>query len=287
MSQSNLEIVVWDDSAKGEASLIYGNIDKITIDPVLGVFSVEGRDLSALLIDSYVQQDFVNQTAAEVVFLLAGRYGLLAEVTPTEGLVGRYFADGYARLGLGDHSRFRSNWDLIVELAREQGFDVYVKDRTLYFGPALGSGSAPITLHLTDTIRTQFEYNTTLSTTPLVQIQTWDSQQLSAYKGWGQGTSAEVTGLSADNTGYLFSQPNLTAAQADAKALMYSREISRLNTIARIEMPWNLNISPRGLISLIDTGTSFDGLYRVDCVERLFCTTSGSVQFVTAVPYTL
>jgi hypothetical protein len=74
----------------------------------------------------------------------------------------------------------------------------------------------------------------------------------------------------------------LTAEQADAKAAMYIREVCRLGSQIRIQMPWNLNINPRRIISVAGSGTSFDGWYTVDFVERLFSTTSGAIQSVLA-----
>jgi len=264
------------------ATLIYGTADRAVIDPVVGVFSAEGRDLSAALIDSYVQQDFVNQTASEVVATIAAQYGILAEVIPTFDNIGRYFADGYTRLSLGDFSRYRSNWDLIVQLAREQNFDVYMAGPTLYFGPSICVAADPVQVNLCDVISMQFQQNMRLNTPLGVAVQTWDSQQATASRGVASSAIAAVTSATGSGTSYLFTQPNLTAEQADAKAAMYIREVCRLGSQIRIQMPWNLNINPRRIISVAGSGTSFDGWYTVDFVERLFSTTSGAIQSVLA-----
>lgn len=264
-------------------TLLCGTADRASVDPIVGVFSAEGRDLSSALIDSYVQQDFVNQTASEVVATIAGEYGILAEVIPTVGNVGRYFADGYTRLSLGDFSRYRSNWDLIVELAREQDFDVYMNGLTLYFGPAALAVSNPVQLRLHDVISMQFHQNLRLNAPLAVAVQTWDSQQARASRGVASSASTAVMGSgTSSGMSYLFSQPNLTPEQADARAAMYVREVCRLGTQVRIRMPWNININPRSVISVTGSGTSFDGLYTVDLVERMYSTTAGSLQLVTA-----
>jgi hypothetical protein len=264
-------------------TLIYGTADRAVIDPVVGVFSAEGRDLSAALIDSYAQQDFVNQTASEVVATIAGKYGILAEVIPTFGNVGRYFADGYTRLSLGDFSRCRSNWDLIVELAREQNFDVYMSGSTLYFGPSALVVSNPVQVNLHEVITMQFHQNLRLSVPLGVAVQTWDSQQARASRGVASSAMTVAMGsATSSDTSYLFTQPNLTPEQADARAAMYIREVGRLGSQIRLQMPWNLSINPRYIISVAGSGTSFDGLYTVDLVERLYSTTAGSVQLVMA-----
>ena len=211
--------------------LIYGTADRAVIDPVVGVLSAEGRDLSAALMNSYVQQDFANQTASEVVASIAAQYGILAEVIPTFGDVGRYFADGYTRLSLGDFSRYRSNWDLIVELAREQNFDVYMSGSTLYFGPSALVVSDPIQVNLHDVISMQFHQNLRLNAPLGVAVQTWDSQQASASRGVASSAFAGAMGSEAGaSASYLFTQPNLTPEQADARAAMYIREVCRLGS---------------------------------------------------------
>lgn len=262
--------------------LIYGKVDRILCDPVVGIVCAEGRDLSALMIDSYLQRDFVNQTASEIVAAIAAKHGLTAQVTPTEGWAGRYFADGYSRLSVGDFSRYRSDWDLVAELAREQNFDLYVDGSTLYFGPSIPSVSDRIELTPSDLMTLQIERNCCVADVVSVGIQTWNTQEMRAYLGGIPGAGSVSAGEAAGAPPYLFSHPNLTAAQADIRAALYAREIGRLGTVVRIQMPWDLRIRPRGLILLSGTGTSFDGTYSVDSVERSFCGSSGSTQTATA-----
>src|SRR4051812_16958957 len=66
-SHPALYVTVTDASSPTSANLITGIADSLTIDPILRTISIEGRDLSARLIDSYSQRDFVNQTASEIV----------------------------------------------------------------------------------------------------------------------------------------------------------------------------------------------------------------------------
>jgi hypothetical protein len=128
----------------GYQSLITGMADTIHVDPIRGTVGVEGRDLSSSMIDSYRQQDFVNQSASEIVSAVAQYHNLQAVVTPTEGNIGRYYSDGYTKLSLGQFSRLQSDWDLVVQLARENDFDVFVESRLLYFQASGASTRAPI-----------------------------------------------------------------------------------------------------------------------------------------------
>ena len=128
--------------------LITGMADSIHIDPVRSTVAVEGRDLSASMIDSYRQQDFVNQTASEIVATIASYHDLLPLVVPTFGNIGRYYADGYTKVSLGQFSQFRSDWDLVVQLARQNDYDIFVEDRSLYFQPSGTSFSVPLPVSL-------------------------------------------------------------------------------------------------------------------------------------------
>jgi hypothetical protein len=260
--------------------IAYGRMDRVTSDPILGLFGAECRDLSAALIDSHLQQVFVNQTASEVVMTIAVQHGLLPIVAPTLDMIGRYYEDGYTRLSLGEYSRYRSSWDLVVSLARQESFDVYVDGATLYFGPSLTAVAEPVEIRPSDVMAMRFERRPALADSLAVDVQTWDSQQTTAYKGGASGLAEG--GLSSGTTSFLFSQPNLSAVQADAMAAMYALELGRLSTTVRLEMPWDLRLNPRGSITLLETGTSYDGLYAIDCVERVYSSVSGSVQFVTA-----
>ena len=282
LTGASVELQTSSHAREDAKQIAYGRMDHVTSDPILGTFGADCRDLSAILIDSYLQQDFVNQTASEVVTTIANQHGLLTSVAPTQGQVGRYFEDGYSRLSLGEHSRYRSNWDLIVDLAREQNFDVYVVGSTLYFGPSLAVATEPVDIRPSDVTTMRFQRTPWLAGAIAIGVQTWDSQQIKAYKGVASSGASADGGSAPGAANFLFSQPNLSALQAEARAAMYAREVTRMNTTVRLQMPWDLRLNPRGLISLAMTGTSYDGLYMIDCIERTYCSVSGSVQFVTA-----
>ncbi len=162
-------------------NLITGTIDNIQMDPILGTVAIEGRDLSASLVDSYRQSDFVNQTASEIVATIANAHGLGAAVTPTTGNIGRYYGDGYTRLSTGQFTRLRSDWDLIVELARECEFDVYVAGQTLYFAPSTSIPAVfiPITPAEVQTMR--FERALAIASGGAARVQAWNSQAMTVY----------------------------------------------------------------------------------------------------------
>ena len=265
-------------------TLITGMLDVMTIDPVHGIVSVEGRDLSASLVDSFSQRDFVNQTASEIVSTVAANHGLDAVVSATFGNVGRYVADNYTKLSLGQFSRFRSDWDMVVQLARENNFDIFVEGRTLYFQPAISLAPAARRLLRSDYERIRLERVLSSGITPSVRVQSWNNQNMAPYVSDNASSmdgTDQATGMSS-TASYLFSTANLTSQQVDQSAARYAREVRRLQVVALIEGPWDLTLTPRTSFCIAETYSNLDGPYQVESIDRHFASSSGSSQSIRA-----
>ncbi len=276
-------VEVFAGSAPGSAStsLITGMIDTVHIDAINGTVAIEGRDLSASLVDFYGQADFVNQTASEVVATIANRHGLGAVIAPTSGFIGRFYGDGYTRLSTGQFSRLRSDWDLVVELARENQFDVFVEGSQLFFQPSLPIPLifTPITPSMVQSMR--FNRSLAVAASATARVQSWNSQSMACYDS-GANAAPEPM-VESTSQPFLFSMSNFTSAQVTQSSARYTSELRRLQTTLHIEMPWDLRIVPRGGILLSETETMLDGLYLVDSIERYYSSTSGSRQTVRAI----
>jgi phage protein D len=266
-------------------SLISGMIDSVAVDPIQGTVAIEGRDLSSSMIDAYRQQDFVNQTASEVVSTIAQYHGLTPVVTTTSPSVGRYYGDGYTRLSLGQFSRVRSDWDLVVELARENSFDVFVQGRTLFFQPSPSSATAAIHLAIRDVKTMQFRQALTIASNTPARVQSWNSQNLASYdtNNLSNDAAPPQTSQAASDQPFLFSASNFTSQQVADSAGRYSAELSRLSTVLHAEMLWDLTLSPGTMISIDETDSIFDTTYQIDSIERHYSTTFGSTQVIRAI----
>jgi hypothetical protein len=285
LSTAYVEIGATTASEPNPQSLISGMIDSIHVDPIRGIVSIEGRDLSSSMIDAYRQQDFVNQTASEVASSIALHHGLTPVVTATSGSVGRYYGDGYTRLSLGQFSRLRSDWDLMVQLARENGFDVFVQGGRLFFQPSTSSGATQVHIRLGDVRTIHFERTLAIPSSATARVQTWNSQNMASYasNGPGEGASAAQNPSATNNQPYLFSASNFTSQQVTDSAGRYAAELSRLGILLHIEMPWDLALSPRTEILIDETNSLFDTIYRIETIERHYSTISGSSQIIRAV----
>ncbi len=259
--------------------LITGMIDTIHVNPVQGIVGVEGRDLSASMIDAYHQQDFVNQTASDIVSTLARYHDLQPVVTSTIGNIGRFYIDGYTKLSLGQFSRLQSDWDLVVQLARQNDFDVFVQGRALYFQPSSQSSSALIPIGLRDVQAMRIEKNLRIAETANAAVQSWNSQDMQAFRSNdpAEGNLAQDTNLP-----FLFSGSNYSAQQVNDLAGRYTAELGRLATVLDLHMPWDLSLSPRTKILLQDTNSAFDTTYLIDSIERHYSSTLGCTQNIRA-----
>jgi len=136
LSASDLRIEICIGVDTGFRSLIVGLADHVDIDAVRGTVEIEGRDFSAGLIETRIQQTFSNQTASEIASGLAQGQGLAAQVAQTTTPVGRYYQSEHDQVALDQFCRATTQWDLLVFLAQHEGFDVWVSGSTLFFQPA-------------------------------------------------------------------------------------------------------------------------------------------------------
>jgi hypothetical protein len=266
--------------------LITGMVDSVTIDPIRRRVSIHGRDMSSLLIDNYRQQEFINQTAAEVVTAIAVSHNLGAAVTPTLGQIGRYVGDGFTRFSLGQYSRLCSDWDLVVDLARESGFDAFVRGRTLYFQPAEIDASSFSTLCFDEVMQLRIERSLNFGSSRSVRVQTWDSFKAMVYdSGSADADSAATRGDIASSGGqpFLFSIPNFTPSQAQNHAQRYSDEIKRLGTVLEFEMPWERKLFPRSRVVFDDEGILSGSHFVIESIERRYNSIFGSSQHVRSI----
>ena len=280
-----VEIVPTSQSFALSQGLISGMIDTLLVDPIMRTVAVEGRDLSSKLIDSYRQQDFVNQTASEVVSSIALNHGLTPVVTPTMGQVGRYYGDGYTRLSLGQFSRVRSDWDLVVQLARENSFDVFVQGDALFFQPSTSWDGLPRHIALRDVKTMRFDQTLTMASSAAARVQSWNSQEMTSYAidSADYETDAGQISEASNSQPFLFSAANFTSQQVEDSAGRYAEELSRLATVVHIEMPWDLRLSPRTTLLIDETNSLFDAIYKIDSIERHYSSSSGSGQIIRGV----
>jgi hypothetical protein len=281
-SESNilLEVQFSLDGGASFTSLVQGTVDTVMIDPVSGLVTVEGRDLTTSLIETRTQETFANRTASEIASLLAGRHNLAAQVVATTTPIGRYYQSEHDRITLDQYSHTTTEWDLLVFLARQENFDVFVQGQSLYFQPTTQPTDIAMSLCPGDLIDLKLERSLTLACDIEVVVKSWNSRQNSAFV---QQASANATGGSSGSPQtYVFVRPNLTPDDALRFARQKLAELARHERTIEATMPGELVLTPRSMIMLEGTGSDFDQAYFVDVIERRLHESGGLIQHIRA-----
>jgi phage protein D len=262
---------------------IEGFADRIALDVVGGSVQLSGRDFTASLIEAPIQETFSNRTASEIATIFALRHGLLPLVYPTTQPVGRFYQGDHESITLDRFSRSATEWDVLVYLARQEGFDVFVQGRALYFRPAPDLSACDLVLRPADLTSLHLARSLNLARTIQVTVRSWNSLQQSAFSETMIG-SLESTPEAIDQTPleYTVVRPNLTPEMALSMASQHLHEITRHERIVDFTMPGELSLTPRSTVLLDGTNSAFDQRYFVDRIERRLDLRSGFTQRVRA-----
>jgi phage protein D len=259
-------------------SLILGQIDDVEPELIGGKLTLTGRDLSALFIDTKTTNKWPTKTASEIVTLLAQAAGLTPNVTATTGSVGELINSQWASL-----TRDIPQWDLMVFLAQQEGFDLYVTGSTLYFGPAEDDPSPyPVTVG-TDAFgriwsnakQIRPKRSLTLAKDISVTVMSHGVQSGRAIHAVatragtkGGGTSHAKSAGNVQN--YVIRRPNLTMEQAQQLANQTLAELTKWEKTLEVSMEGDPTITVQRMLHLTGTGSVFDQDYYIDQITRSY-----------------
>lgn len=248
----------------GWTSLIVGAADTLSFDPVRGEVEVEGRDLSAELIETQASETFANRTSSEIVGIIAARHGLSADVEPTSAPVGRYYQAEHDRVALGQFARAITEWDLLAFLAGQEGFDLFMQGDTLRFGPPDGDA---VPLRVEDCLSLELEHELGLAREVAVTVRSWGTRAGVALEHTAHGPGGGKTG-GGKPLRHVLVRPNLDAQQAQRVAERALADLRRHEWTARAAMPGELGLTPRRRVALVGTRTEWDRVYAVTELSR-------------------
>jgi phage protein D len=256
----------------GWTSVVQGSVDVVELDPVCGVLHLEGRDLTSLFLEAQAGEVFANRTAGEIAEMLARRHGLAADVMPTATPVGRYWELEHDRLMLNAFGSTATEWDLLVMLARAEGFDVWVADHALHFRPQAQKAAPGCVLRATQTAlgppnvtALRMERSLTMAGAIEVTVKSWHSRLHQAVVQTARNRSPNGQSLVQRR---VYVMPNLMPAEALKVAQRRLAELGRQAQVITVDMPGELSLAPRQQFRLEGTGTDFDQVYVVDEIER-------------------
>ena len=278
-----VDIEVSLDGGASYASLLVGEVDTLNAHPSTGLIMAEGRDFTARLVEAKTQETFLNQTASQIAITLAGRHGLTPVVTATTTLASRYYQQDHDKITLGQFSRTTTEWDLLTFLAQQEGFDAFMRGRELHFQPATDPASDPYLVRYdttgivprSNTSEIQLGRALTLAKDIEVVVRSWHSG-----KGTGFSKSARAIGAksasaakSSNQVGsgtqrFVFVRPNLSEDQALKLAQSILADLSKHERTASITMPGDLTLSPRQMLRIEGTNSSWDQTYFIAEITR-------------------
>jgi hypothetical protein len=267
------------DEDAGYQSLIIGYADGVSIDANRRVARIDGRDLSSLLIDSRLNQAFPQHSADAIVSLLALQHGLSPRVQPTPGIVGRLFSGDQGELGLSVYAGAVTDWDLIVRLARQYDYDVFVRGHEFYFQPGNGVQGGQLEVSPNSVIELRLDRSYCLEERRGISIVSWNSEVARTTDSL-LGRSAGLLGT-VQGSGYI-GEPNLRPDLLAASVSRSIAEAQRLSRRVEVVMPGDTVTMPRAKLVVRGTSTQFDQTYCIECVDRSFSPSSGFIQRVKA-----
>ncbi|WP_424139358.1 contractile injection system protein, VgrG/Pvc8 family [Roseomonas chloroacetimidivorans] len=258
--------------------LIEGRVDDVELDVGRQEVRLTGRDRTADLLDTRTAEKWPNRTASEIATELAVKHGLTPRVTRTKKRSGTYYEREYSRL-----ETEVSEWSLLVFLAEQEGFDVYVRGRDLHFGPPLKESEAPRwVLDYRALIKGQaypeapvgnfiLRRSLTVARDVEVRVVSWNAslgRAITASSKADRSYRRSRPSSQLPTQVYVVRKPGLTEEQASVEAQQVLEAVTRHEKAVDIEgVPADVRLTPEHLLILQGTGTAFDQAYRLDAID--------------------
>lgn len=274
-------------------SLIFGYVDDVSSDIGTNTLRITGRDLTSLLIDTRGEFGELNKSSSQMVEDIAAKHGLDAVVTATDTPV--QTIQNADPTFISDQN---SQWDVIGKLADIDGFDVYIKGKTLYYQPANPSGTYNVAYVKGDSFNgiqsgnftsVRIHHRKPLTGTTKVQVLSWDKGKAATIvavasatvTGGGSAATSKISSShagpgtrsvkanAANETVYTITRPGLSMGDAQAladnilkNAILHERELE-------IELPGDTELDCHTMMLVLSgTQSAADQSYFIDSVER-------------------
>jgi hypothetical protein len=262
--------------------VIYGQADTIDYDIASDVITVHGRDLTRVFIDAKTTEKFQNQTSSQIATTLAKRRGLTPQVTATKTKAGAYY--DIEHVNLMDE---RTEWDILSFLAQQEGFRVYVADKTLYFGPPPAADSTPYPIVWSQVNPStaqyvamagnvedmQFQRTLTVSRGVTVIVRSWNDKNQYGFnatyppKKVGSLQPGQATTAGGGQV-FTFFYPNIDKQRALQIAQQKYDLIVAHEMKFSCRLPGDVTLSAQTVIQVSGTGTAFDQTYYPSQIVR-------------------
>lgn len=281
-------------SASDLTPLFVARIDQIRLNAATNTLNLEGRDLSAILIDKKTDGQFQNKVSSDVATQFAASAGLDAKIQTTTTKIGTYYEHDYLHL-----QREQTQWALLTYLARKEGVQCFVLGRTLYFGQYKNSIQRNYLIQFYPQVDDQafatcnaktleFEHDLTLSRDVIVTVRALNLKTGKGFTAIAKASSGKAQAArsltpilpksAADPQNYVYTiHRAMSPAAAQEKALQLANEISKHEMRMTAELPGDDVLYPWVLVEVQGTNTLFDATYYPSEVTRTITPTEFSM----------
>jgi phage protein D len=268
-------------------SLIVGAINNVLVRIFDngGWVEFDGFDLSKILADNKTTEKYQNLTSSQIATKLAVKHGLIPQVTETTTKAGYYYNQDYVQL-----QNSITEWDLIVYLAQKEGFQVFVRGKTLYFQPRPIQTSEPYVLQARTLENGQIasfngeslvvSRNLNYARDVIVRLRSWNAKSGRVeVTARATPTKKTVKSAAAQPIGeaqvYEYVVPGLSQQQAQDLAQKYLQDISQHERLVEATLPGDNILHKDSVIQLAGVCASADQQYYPDTITRRIVSTPG------------
>ncbi|MFI4985826.1 MAG: hypothetical protein ACHQF3_00120 [Alphaproteobacteria bacterium] len=221
--------------------------------------------------ESQTVDRYEGRTSSQIVSDIIDRYNLNAVIDETKGAVGNTYSGKTVFVNRG-----MSDWDAMTQLARIEGYDLFVEGNDLYFQKPIDDEQSVFTVTYSpptpkqrasgDFVRMLCLHDLTVAGDITSSVRSWNTQK-------GKDVNATVTSTSANQGArpleYLDEQPNLTQEQAQQLAQQHADEIAAHECRIKVtDLPLDDSLTARAVLRLAGTGTALDQDYEIESIER-------------------
>lgn len=275
-------------------SLIYARVDDIELDMTGRQITLNGRDMTAAMIDAKTTLKWEQLTASAIARQIAESHGLTKTyITDTTTVVGDYYKALHVQL-----PDLRSEWDLLTALAASANFNVYVKGKDLHFEPKPDASNKDVyeiywdpatperPYPLSNVKTLVFSRSMTVGRGIQVNVRSWNQKQ---KKGFTAQYPTKARGIQAGKSSpfggtqiYSYVLANATQEAANQFAQQKYAELIQHEMKLVATMPADNKLHVTDVIQVTGTGTAYDQQYFPDSIVRSMSMSEGYAMTVRA-----
>jgi len=176
------------------------------------------------------------------------------------------------------YSRSLSDWDMIVRLAVQHGYDAYVRGRDFFFKPARDGRETSIRIGISDCSQIRAVRDVVRERQAPQRVVSWNLQLQQEVVG---GALAGTTNAATSSTSVF--EPNISTDRLSSVLTQMAQIDDRGALRLQLTMPGETTMSARSTLLIEGVSAQVDGMYRTQCVDRTFNVSTGYVQQVRAI----